>query len=215
MNNDHTKCYMCDENATGKEHVPPKCLFPKSKDLEKGEDLKKELLTVPSCDLHNLEKSGNDEYFLNVITSIQGINKTGRQHYKKQIRRRNSRNPSIIKRFAGKSIEINKQLAFEVEIERLDEFIEHFAFALFFAHFGNKWHGDVEWIPESLAQIQNHGEAQDKIKLIRAIDLMFNNIEMHGKNKEVFMYQVVKDSQETKMRLNFYGSLKIFLSFPK
>lgn len=215
MSKESPKCYMCEENATGKEHVPPKCLFPKSKDLEAGDDLRKGLLTVPSCDLHNLEKSGDDEYFLNVITSIQGINKTGRQHYKKQIRRRNSRNPSIIKRFANKSIEINKQLAFEIEIERLDVFIEHFACALFLAHFGNKWHGDVEWIPESFAQIYSHSEEQEKIQLISSIDLIFNNIETHGKNKEVFMYQVVNDNRETKMRLYFYDSFKILLLFPK
>ena len=29
-------CYMCDEIATSKEHVPPKCIFPEKKDI--GED---------------------------------------------------------------------------------------------------------------------------------------------------------------------------------
>jgi len=215
MNNAPTKCYMCDENATGKEHVPPKCLFPKSKDLEAGVDLRKGLLTVPSCNLHNSEKSGDDEYFLNVITSLQEINEIGREHYEKQIKRQNSRNPSIIKRFADRYIEINNLPAFEVEIERLDVFIEHLAYALFLAHFGNKWDGDVGWIPESFAQILNHSEALERRQLLSEIDLIFNDIKMHGNNKLVFMYQVVKDVQETKMRLYFYDSFKICITFSK
>ena len=215
MNNPPAKCYMCDKVATSKEHVPPKCLFPKQKDLEAGENLRNDLLTVPSCNAHNLEKSGDDEYFLNVLTSLQGINETGRQHYKKQIRRRNLSNPSILKRFADRSVEINNQHAFEVEIERLDALIEQMACALFLAHFEDKWHGDVGWIPESFTQIQSQDKEKEKLKVIIGIDLLFNNIEMHGKNKEVFKYQVTKENQEILMRLHFYGSFKIFLIFEK
>lgn len=215
MNNPPAKCYMCDKVATSKEHVPPKCLFPKQKDLEAGENLRNDLLTVPSCDAHNLEKSDDDEYFLNVLTSLQGINETGRKHYKKQVRRRNLRNPSILKRFADRSVEINNQLAFEVEIERLDAIIEQMACALFLAHFEDKWHGDVGWIPESFTQIQSQDEEKEKLKVIAGIDSLFNNIEMHGKNKEVFKYQVTKKNQEILMRLHFYGSFKIFLIFEK
>lgn len=34
------KCYMCDNDATTVEHVPPKCLFPEMKDSN-GIDYKK------------------------------------------------------------------------------------------------------------------------------------------------------------------------------
>lgn len=58
-------CYMCDELATTVEHIPPKCIFPETKDLEdKTLNLRKKLLTVPSCTLHNNAKSGDDEYLL-------------------------------------------------------------------------------------------------------------------------------------------------------
>ena len=214
MGSVYTKCYMCDAKAVGKEHVPPRCLFPKQKDLALGEDLRKELLTVPSCNLHNSEKSGDDEYFLNVLTGIVGINEVGRQHYKKQIRRRNSKNPSIIRRFANRSIEINGQLAFEVEIERLDVFIEHLACALYMAHFKSRWHGDVEWLPEFLVQIQSNDKEQEKIKVVKGIDSEFSKIEIHGTNKRVFMYQVVESDELIKMRLYFYDNCKILLIFP-
>lgn len=52
-----SKCYMCDQTAVGDEHVPPRCLFPKAKDLPNGVDLRKDLITVLSCADHNSEKS--------------------------------------------------------------------------------------------------------------------------------------------------------------
>ena len=60
-------CYMCDEESTSSEHVPPKCLFPEQKDLPEGVDLRKSLITVPSCDLHNSKKSNDDEYYSIVL----------------------------------------------------------------------------------------------------------------------------------------------------
>ena len=61
------KCYMCDNLATTIEHAPPKCIFPEKKDLPAGMDLRKELITVPSCEEHNTAKSTDDEYLLNII----------------------------------------------------------------------------------------------------------------------------------------------------
>ena len=60
------KCYWCGVDATSKEHVPPKCLFPEDKDIQKiaHDTFRKNLITVPSCDAHNLEKSHEDEYLM-------------------------------------------------------------------------------------------------------------------------------------------------------
>lgn len=90
------ECYLCDKPAAGVEHVPPRCLFPKASDLGEGVNYRKNLLTVPSCEAHNSEKSKEDEYFLNVITSLNCINEVGRNHYLKQIRRQHNRNRSIL-----------------------------------------------------------------------------------------------------------------------
>jgi hypothetical protein len=57
-------CYSCDNPGTTIEHVPPKCIFPDKKYLPKGmKDLRKNLITVPSCEEHNTSKSSDDEYF--------------------------------------------------------------------------------------------------------------------------------------------------------
>ena len=60
MNKAEKTCYMCEELATSVEHIPPQCLFPEQKDLPDGIDLRKQLLTVPSCDKHNSKKSQDD-----------------------------------------------------------------------------------------------------------------------------------------------------------
>jgi len=55
------KCYHCGTEATGYEHIPPKSFFP--------EGSREELITVPSCDLHNQKKSKDDEYVRMVFLS--------------------------------------------------------------------------------------------------------------------------------------------------
>src|SRR6266849_2119003 len=62
-------CYMCDKPATSMEHVPPRCFFPPQDDLPKGKgmDFRKNLITVRSCDDHNMSKSDDDEYLKAII----------------------------------------------------------------------------------------------------------------------------------------------------
>lgn len=50
-----TTCYHCDAEGNGREHVPPKCLFPKGSNWPG-------LMTVPSCTARNNANSKSDEY---------------------------------------------------------------------------------------------------------------------------------------------------------
>jgi hypothetical protein len=61
-------CYMCDGPATGREHIPAQCIFPKDKQYRKN------LITVPSCDAHNLAKTKEDEYVKFILTFAGGGN---------------------------------------------------------------------------------------------------------------------------------------------
>ncbi len=51
------RCYWCGDVATSREHIPPRGLFR----AIKGH---KRLITVPSCSLHNENKSDLDNYFV-------------------------------------------------------------------------------------------------------------------------------------------------------
>src|SRR5688572_4679712 len=53
-------CYHCGSPASTREHFPPKSFFPRGGNLQ--------LTTVPSCKLHNNDKSGDDQYLLAHIT---------------------------------------------------------------------------------------------------------------------------------------------------
>jgi hypothetical protein len=55
-------CYCCDRPKTSREHVPPLCFFPDEKDKNGGAKYRKNLIRVPSCDLHNTHKSDDDFY---------------------------------------------------------------------------------------------------------------------------------------------------------
>ena len=96
MNNQ--SCYMCDNLATTKEHVPPKCLFPEKKDLKDiSLDLRKGLIKVPSCVDHNCKKSGDDEYLLNVLSMTIQTGKYGLLNFESKVMRSWSRKDRISK----------------------------------------------------------------------------------------------------------------------
>jgi len=209
-------CYMCDEIAVSVEHVPPRCLFPKQKDLPRGVNLRRELLTVPACAHHNMEKSREDEYFLNVIVGIEGINAVGIEHYRHQVRRQFARNNSLLRRFKSRSFDFGDRLAHRIEIERLDSFIDQLARGLYFVHFGEKWQRLLSWFPEFLSRITEPDPQHERARLstISRAEEMFSTTPYLGANQGVFTYQVVGTKQECEMRLHFYGTARILLTFP-
>lgn len=70
-------CYMCEAPGPTREHVPPQRLFPEQKDTVDGHDRRKNLITVPSCELHNTKKSHEDQYFIFVLESHFLVNEVG------------------------------------------------------------------------------------------------------------------------------------------
>lgn len=79
MSRNGEKCYMCHRDADSREHVPPKCLFPEKKDVGTSA-YRNNLITVPSCELHNSNKSKDDEFLMVSIAGIIGNNSIGYAH---------------------------------------------------------------------------------------------------------------------------------------
>src|SRR6266850_2946355 len=98
-----TLCYCCEQLGTTDEHVPPKCLFPERKDLPAGIDLRRNLITVPSCPTHNLEKSGDDEYLMYVLTMNLPAEKIAEYHFSTKVLRGINRRPLLINRILAKT----------------------------------------------------------------------------------------------------------------
>lgn len=64
-NHPKAACYACTKPAVSREHVPPRCFFPNS--LASGDELGTARITVPSCHLHNGDKSQDDDFLRLVL----------------------------------------------------------------------------------------------------------------------------------------------------
>ena len=138
---------MCDAPATSQEHVPPLCMFPESKDLESGDNLRKDLITVPSCDTHNSKKSKDDELMLFILTLNIANNLTAKRQGVTKILRAVLRNPNLPNHFFSKlspAIAVESEVpAIPVSLAKIDyqRFLRtstHIAHGLFFHHFGKE-----------------------------------------------------------------------------
>jgi len=96
-------CYMCDEEGTTKEHAPPISFFPDQESfLSIGieiEDMRKNLIRVPSCPKHNTGKSGDDVFARNILVMNQGTNDVGQNQFRAKVLRAFKRDSSLLAQF--------------------------------------------------------------------------------------------------------------------
>lgn len=213
------KCYMCSNPATSVEHVPPRCLFPEKKDLPLGIDLRKQLITVPSCDVHNTAKSQDDEYLLYLLLLNIPNNETATNHFFTKVQRAIQRNPTLIQKFSEKQLpvvaedtitgEVHQTVAVQIDEERLASSLEHIGRALYYNHFGSSWEGDVSAFPHFLMHLtQPNAEELNKPNELmqKAVELAMQEKELHGENSEVFCYQIA----DGETPVNFIMYLRIY-----
>lgn len=217
-------CYMCDAVKTSNEHVPPRCLFPKAKELEEGEDLRKELITVPSCDLHNAAKSLDDEFLMISISGIVGNNSIGYRHYQGRANRAlRKRSKSLLDRVMTNrrrvklpdgDNEFYNIVMGTPDYHRLVSCFEHIAFGIYHHHFGERFVGQTKIIMGFLHNTdKNSNSTTNFIRDKSAIEL--EEVERQGSNPGVFYYQFGKpdDIGLTLLRLTFYDGVDVYASF--
>ena len=163
-------CYACERTANTCEHVPPQCLFPEQKDLPPATDLRRNLFTVPSCEEHNLKKSGDDEYLMYVLAMNLPSGVAGQNHFSTKIVRAIQRRPSLANRVLSRATPVTlhdprtgetyETLAIQAEGERLERVLEKVALGLYRYHFGQAWRGALKVIPEFLRFTQEERAAE-------------------------------------------------------
>lgn len=223
-----THCYMCNATATSVEHVPPRCLFPEQKDLPSGADLRKQLITVPSCEAHNTSKSKDDEYLLYALSMNIPNNPTASKHFSTKILRAIQRSPSVIRKFTAKQIPVkvkdtqtgavHETVALQVDRKRLENALTMIGRALYFHHFKTSWRSNVSAYPSFLLSLTelNARELNEPVEKMAALsEEFFLNQPRHGENQDVFSYQVAKGQSpvETIMLLRFYEGSRVTLLF--
>lgn len=215
-------CYMCNAPATSGEHVPPKCLFPEAKDLE-GEDLRRLLITVPSCDAHNGRKSRDDEFLMVSLAGLLGNNSIGYRHNQRKVHR-------AIRRSAGRLLDLalrerktvtinldnNKFLSAIVgtpDAARLSRCFEHVVRGLHFHLHGSALRGRVR--PCLGFVVAPNADGRTFTRYIRdKVDSELEGVAPIGHNPGVFFFQVTAPDLfgHYLYRLCFYGSAQVYVA---
>lgn len=212
-----SQCYICNKIKTSDEHVPPKSLFPEAKDLPSGIDLRKNLITVPACDDHNLQKTGDDEYLLFVLVGNIGVNTAGLKHWQSKIRRALSKRPSKYSLFKNpRPVQVMgiSTGAYEIDYERVLYQFDLIVRGLYFYHFKQHWIHAIQLIVPFAVSIGSIS-AQHYNQTIRETAILVSNFLQHeprlGDNPEVFYYQykLKENGQGLVMRMVFYGGIEV------
>lgn len=216
-------CYMCDSIATSREHVPPLCLFPEEKDI-KTNQFRTNLITVPSCDIHNSNKSKDDEFLMASLAGIVGNNHIGYLHNQTKVKRAIERKDvdflnSIVKNRKENLYKNENGTNFSIiegrpDMNRLQNCFIHIAYGLFYAKFKRKFKGEINTVIDFVFY---ENETMEKIKHLIRTSIKFEKKTplVEGQNKEIFNYSF-SDADENGLiglHLTFYEGAKVFIAF--
>jgi hypothetical protein len=188
-----TTCYMCDSVETSREHVPPVCFFPNAQEI--GRDLRRNLITVPSCDRHNSLKAKDDEYLRAVIVMTAAHNKVGQHQFVRKLLPAVARRPNAYKSFFEDkgTVAKGKDRALQINRKRFNNCIDHLARAIFFNTFECKWQLPISIVSPNLFsgihcdQIVPHQPTEIAVETSRQF---LSGEPVRGENPEVFKYRV-------------------------
>ncbi len=217
------RCYFCGEPATSFEHVPPKCIFPEQKDLP-GEDYRRNLITVPSCEKHNTAKSRDDEFLMACLAPVVGNNGIGLLHTKTKLARSHARNPHLIADVIrdAKPLELVTEdgTAFPVlvglpDMERLCRSLQAVARGLYFRTHGKRFKGKVTVIPSFVKFPPGQTMSTFQLLAQRMIDQARTEWQSYGDNPRIFSYQIgpVDQFGITPMVMTFYLCAEVLAAF--
>ena len=210
-------CYFCDAPATSKEHVPPQCLFPELKDVPDGTNFRKNLITVPSCELHNSAKSEDDTYLMMVLVSYFQNNEAAQNQIGSKVTRAWARDHklanTVVKNLQQVQVAGELRHAYEVDTDRFDRSLELAAHALHFHSFKSRATNPYRVISYPLAQFEGP-HANDvnlgRARILAMADQMLTGLPISGNNKEIFWFQVSPEVNGTHvMRMCFYKAFVV------
>jgi len=212
-----TECYMCSTEANSIEHVPPKCIFPESKDFPKGVNYRKSLITVPSCKEHNSNKSGDDEYLLFLLTTNWSVNDIGLQQWKTKVLRSIRKNPAkkgIFRELKPLMINGVQTGYYKINFDRISQEIDRISRGIYYYHLNQKWPHPIGILfPSAISTHASEGKHHNEVvQLTSAMTKQFlGNEPILGENPDIFYYQFKVDQYTPYycLRMVFYGGIEI------
>jgi hypothetical protein len=223
------KCYMCERGATSQEHVPPRCLFPEKKDLPEGVDLHKELIKVPSCDIHNTAKSQDDEFLLYCLCMNIANNSVAFRQFATKIMRSYNRRPGLMTTLIRENQKLiavdNNGTAFNTLIikpdtSRLNRCVDRIARALYLHKLRNQFDGQCRFLHDWIIQpdsklnvlVKDGGKERSAVEHVKTY---FSGLDHEGQNPSVFRYRLEEPDERGLIALSmqFYGGCNVFVAF--
>lgn len=214
-------CYRCGGKATCREHIPPLCIFPTTEDL--GVDFRANLITVPSCDEHNIRKSNDDEFLMACLAGIVGNNVVGYLHTKTKVRRALERRPN--NNLIHKVIADHKALFFRTKkgivfpllsgkpnMKRLLKCFDQIVFGLYFYEYRRILRGETRTIV-NFVQYNDRNTERLRQFIKARFDQESHLYPRRGSNPAVFYYQIVPPDKFglVLFKLTFYEGTDAFV----
>lgn len=199
--------------------MPPRCFFPEKKDLPQGEDYRVNLITVPSCDLHNLSKSEDDMYLLSVIVVYYWNNPIAQRHFSTKMVRAIARNPSLREAYTREwfPVAVGSTVtgASVVDRARLNKTLACVVNGLYFHHYQEKWsHRILIYNPPLL--FMDGPEPPQRLEVMHAFRVLspryLANQPWSGPNPDIHCYQMYRDEQGACLlvRMAFYKGFVVY-----
>ena len=223
-----TTCYACDSTATTFEHVPPQCVFPHKKHLPRGaKDLRKNLITVPSCDLHNCGKKVDDEYFGCFVATTADDGLAFEYFTKKWIHNLRKNNDALLSRLLANSKQVilpngQKTLGLQVETTRLFNCLKSICRGLYYHEskhtkklLGDNWtFSSPNILNKDLLTPEAFGDPLKLRELFTQASIQgLIGFEARGQNADAFFYQRADNVNGILFRLVFYFRTEFFVLY--
>ncbi|MCA1202884.1 hypothetical protein [Priestia flexa] len=215
------KCYWCEKEAVSMEHVPPRCLFPEDKDVKHifNKTYREHLITVPSCDEHNLQKSNLDEYLMVTLSGKVGNNGLAYIQTLTKIERSRKRNSKLLDIEKGETIYIKDKefpvLWVNVDTQKLNYSFESIARGLYYHENNTSFKGRITIVSKLFNHPDDSNGTEFNIRASKLIESerMHWNTEVKGTNKEVFSYQFspIDGFKTQTLALNFFEGIDIYI----
>ena len=193
--------------------MPPKCFFPEAKDF-RDRDLRRGLITVPSCRRHNTSRSKDDEYAMAVTVAHVATNAVARRHFASKVVRALSRShafaSSVFSNPRGVRVRGQPSVAVDVDLDRFYGVMESICCALAFRDLRRKLlENQVVWAP-AFRHSHLDSDSEGMAHAFRA-RLLLKASAWRGANPSVFRYQVFDSpGRITVFRLSFYEGFDVY-----
>ncbi|WP_146200395.1 hypothetical protein [Paenibacillus agaridevorans] len=177
------------------------------------------LITVPSCDEHNMNKSNLDEYLMANLSGKVGNNFVAYVHTATKVSRSRFRNPKIIKIEKETSFKLkNKEfpvLWITVDTNKLRHSFEAITRALYFYEYKEVFKGSC-FVVSTIFNHEDDPKGTEFNK--RSSDLLVLeqkhwNTKLQGSNPDIFTYQFseIDGFKCQTLAMTFYEGTKVFV----